>query len=174
MPSFFQPGTLSAPSIVASSNFQRGEICACHKVWLRWWRIGEGRTHSFGSEARMLFSSIVFTFSLLLLCPLNLQGKIFRRHHLPRHNLEISTRWLPLSKSKDSSPRTQTNFDRTSEETDQLTQSKFDPNHQRLQAGAVETNLINSEDKQIILQKRHGYFKVMTITCISGGVKRIP
>ena len=131
----------------------------------------------------MLFSSAVFTLSLLLLGPLNLQGKIIRWQHVPRHNLEVSTRWLPLSKSKDSPPHTQTNFDRTSEEINQPTRSNYDPNHQRdkspgLHAGTAKNNLVNSEDEgehnkeKVILRKRHGYFKVMTLN-FRGVVKNI-
>ena len=143
---------MSAPSIVGSSNLQRG------KLRLRW-RGSDGGGQGRGGDIVWGAKMLLFTLSLLLLVlgPLNLQGKIFHRHHVPHHlNLKESTRLLPLSKSKNSPPHTQTNFDRTSEEMDRPTGRNYDPNQQRGKSpGAAKTNLINSEH-EVILLKRHG------------------
>ena len=149
---------MSAPSIVDSSNLQRG------KLQLRW-RGSDGGGQGRGGDIVLGPKMLLFTPSLLLLVlgPLNLQGKIFHRHHVPHHlNLKESTRLLPLSKSKNSPPHTQTNFDRTSEEMDRPTGRNYDPNQQRDKpSGAAKTNLINSEvdgeyKQEVILLKRHG------------------
>ena len=129
---------------MGSSNLQRG------KLQLRW-RGSDGGGQGRGGDIVLGPKMLLFTLSLLLLVlgPLNLQGKIFHRHHVPHHlNLKESTRLLPLSKSKNSPPHTQ-----TSEGMDQPAWSNYDPNQQRgKSSGAAKTNLI----------KRHGYFKVFT------------
>ena len=81
---------------MGSSNLQRG------KLQLRW-RGSDGGGQGRGGDIVLGPKMLLFTLSLLLLVlgPLNLQGKIFHRHHVPHHlNLKESTRLLPLSKSK--------------------------------------------------------------------------
>ena len=164
---------MSAPSIVGSSNLQRG------KLRLRW-RGSDGGGQGRGGDIVLGPKMLLFTLSLLLLVlgPLNLQGKIFHRHHVPHHlNLKESTRLLPLSKSKNSPPHTQTNFDRTSEEMDRPTGRNYDPNQQRDKPPkAAKTNLIYSEvdgeykQEEIILLKRHGKVRPVRPICPSSSI----
>ena len=107
---------------------------------------------------------------LLLLGSLHLQGKVFHRHHLPNHNLEESTKWSPVSKSRYSPPNTETNVDRNRKKTNgHPVRKKFDLIHQRDKTpGAAQTNSTNLnnggdlEKEEGVFMKRHGLFKVNT------------
>lgn len=126
------------------------------------------RRRSWGSFPRML-SPILQTLPLLLLLlgSLHLQGKVFHRHHLPNHNLEESTKWSPVSKSRYSPPN---NVDRNRKKINRHpVRKKFDLIHQRDKTpGAAQTNSTNLnnggdlEKEEGVFMKRHGLFKVNT------------
>ena len=124
------------------------------------------RRRSWGSFPRML-SPILQTLPLLLLGSLHLQGKVFHRHYLPNHNLEESTKWSPVSKSRYSPPN---NVDRNRKKINRHpVRKKFDLIHQRYKTpGAAQTNSTNLnnggdlEKEEGVFMKRHGLFKVNT------------